>query len=117
MIKLSGGKFKGKKIIVPDSQKTRPTLAKTRSAIFDVISNRYFLNEFEFVDLFSGSGAVGFEALSRGVNSVSFVEVSKICSHFIRQNIESLNSDISHTHPHTATTGYSPLNSPAVTQR
>ena len=93
MLRIVGGKYKGRKLLTPKGLDTRPTLEKTREIIFDIISSRYSLENFEAVDLFAGSGAMGFEALSRGVKNVTFVEISKANCRLIHNNIKKLDAE------------------------
>tara|TARA_B100001142_G_C14193331_1_gene600856 strand:- start:203 stop:766 length:564 start_codon:yes stop_codon:yes gene_type:complete len=79
MINIIGGKFKKKKIQVP-KEDVRPTSAIKREAIFSILESYAIKNEFDiykdrcFIDLFSGSGSFGLEAISRGANFVYFYE-------------------------------------------
>ena len=64
---ITGGKYKGRKILAPDEKITRPTLSKVRQGVFNTLFS--MIGEFEeksFLDLFGGSGIMGLEALSRG---------------------------------------------------
>ncbi|MCX8093414.1 MAG: 16S rRNA (guanine(966)-N(2))-methyltransferase RsmD [Candidatus Goldbacteria bacterium] len=70
-MKISSGKFKGVNLLSPES-KIRPTLIKVRQAIFNII--RPIINNSIFIDLFAGTGAIGFEALSNGASKVYFIE-------------------------------------------
>lgn len=85
-VRLTQGKLKGRNIRVPDLPDLRPVPQMARVAIF----NR-FLNDLKgitFLDLFSGSGVMGFEALSRGADSVTFVEKNRQLCQAIRKNFE-----------------------------
>ncbi len=87
-IKIIGGKFKGRKIVVPQT-KLRPTISVVKEAVFDIIAegivNSYVL------DLFAGSGNYGIEAFSRGATKVDFVDKSKESCKVIRQNLKDFN--------------------------
>ena len=65
----------------------RPTQDKVRKAVFDIIPDIAGLS---FLELFAGSGAIGFEAISRGVSELTLVENKRECIMAIRQNIGSL---------------------------
>jgi 16S rRNA (guanine966-N2)-methyltransferase len=69
-IRISAGKWKGRRIEAPPG--ARPTSSRAREALFDLLGPR--LSGARVLDLFAGSGAVGFEALSRGASSAVFVE-------------------------------------------
>ncbi|NWF51651.1 MAG: 16S rRNA (guanine(966)-N(2))-methyltransferase RsmD [Nitrospirae bacterium] len=66
-------------------KRLRPTSAKVRKAIFDII--RYRIVGASFVDLYAGTGTVGFEALSRGAAMAIFVEVDKSRAIIIKENL------------------------------
>ena len=91
MITIVGGKHRGAKLYSPKDKEFRPTLGKTRDAIFNVLSSRYYLDEFIVIDLFAGSGALGLEALSRGATQAFFVEKSHQSLQVLNKNINKLN--------------------------
>lgn len=88
MIRLTGGEFRGRSIRTPASLHTRPTQAKLRQALFNSI--QAYVPEARVLDLFAGSGALGFEALSRGATSVVFVESVRSVAALIEQNAREL---------------------------
>ena len=74
-LKILGGKFKNRPIITSQSDALRPTKGILRQAVFNICQNE--IQSSHFLDLFAGSGAMGFEALSRGASFVTFVEIDK----------------------------------------
>ena len=90
MIRIFSGRLKGRRICTLKGVDTRPTLAKTRDAIFNVLSSRYILSDFEACDLFAGSGALGFEAYSRGVERVVLVDHDRRAISLLQKNIAQL---------------------------
>ena len=66
MLRLTGGVLRGRTIQAPPHQQTRPTQSKLRQALFN--SLQAVTPEARVLDLFAGSGALGFEALSRGAD-------------------------------------------------
>lgn len=84
---LTGGQFKGLKIDIP--QNTRPTLSKTRQGVFNML-NRFEYNS--FFDMFSGSGLMGLEALSRGY-SVMGLEINPKNLEVIKKNYKKINKN------------------------
>lgn len=84
---LTGGQFKGLKIDIP--QNTRPTLSKTRQGVFNML-NRFEYNS--FFDMFSGSGLMGLEALSRGY-SVMGLEINPKNFEIIKKNYKKINKN------------------------
>lgn len=88
---ITGGKNNSRIIKTPDFVNVKPTLSKIRQAVFNSISSA---GEYStFLDLFSGSGIMAFEADSRGFD-VTAVEKDKKTSDFIKQNIKLLNCSI-----------------------
>lgn len=90
MLTITGGQFRGTKLSTPKGKDFRPTLSKTKEALFNVIISRYQLSDYECYDLFAGSGALGLEAISRGAKKTIFVEKSKQHIEFVKQNIRRL---------------------------
>ncbi len=87
---ITGGKFNSRKLISPKGDNVRPTLSKTRSAIFDTL---YSLMDFEgkvFLDFFAGSGIMGLEAVSRGFEKSIAIEKDKKTFFTIKANYELL---------------------------
>ena len=85
LMRIITGKFKGKALRIPKSKNVRPTRAMVREAIFSVLGD--FVEGKEVLDLFSGSGALGFEALSNEAKSVIFVDKNKLSLKVIRENV------------------------------
>ncbi len=88
MLRLTGGEFNGRTIQAPKDLKTRPSQAKLRQALFN--SLQFVIPHARVLDLFAGSGALGFEALSRGAAHVTFVESSKPAIAVLQKNIAAL---------------------------
>ena len=84
-MRIISGRFRGRKIKMPKG--IRPTQDKTRKALFDILGN---IKGDSFLDLYSGSGAVGLEALSAGVRNAVFVEKSRECIKVIEENLMNL---------------------------
>jgi 16S rRNA (guanine966-N2)-methyltransferase len=88
MIRLTGGLFRGRIIHTPAHNSTRPTQARLRQALFN--SLQAHTESAKVLDLFAGSGALGFEALSRGAQEVVFVEKAKSATALIQKNATTL---------------------------
>jgi 16S rRNA (guanine(966)-N(2))-methyltransferase RsmD len=73
-MRIITGKLKGRKIPVPKTDLLRPTTDRTKEGIFSVMAARRYFESTTVLDLFAGSGNLGFEALSRGSESVLFVD-------------------------------------------
>lgn len=87
MLRIVAGKYKGRVLVSP-SMVTRPTTSMVRQALFNIWSD--CIGGADFLDLFSGSGAVGLEAMSRGAKEVFLVESNKKALQVIVKNIASL---------------------------
>ena len=83
-MRLSGGERAGQALAAPKGRKTRPTSAKVREALFAVLGKR--IVSARVLDLFAGSGALGFESMSRGAASVVFVDSDAAAVMAIRRN-------------------------------
>ncbi|MFC1920415.1 16S rRNA (guanine(966)-N(2))-methyltransferase RsmD [Chloroflexota bacterium] len=86
-MRIIAGKAKGHRLKVPKGTTTRPATDLVRGAIFSILEN-LASDWTEVLDLFSGSGALGIEALSRGAGWVDFVERKPRCCDIIRENLE-----------------------------
>ena len=86
-MRVIAGKVKGHQIKAPKRRATRPATDLVRGAIFSILENAAD-NWERVLDLFSGSGALGIEALSRGAGWVDFIEHEPKCCDIIRQNLE-----------------------------
>lgn len=73
-MRIITGKLKGRRINIPDGLDVRPTTDRAKESIFNLIEARYYLDGTAILDLFAGSGNLGFEALSRGAKTVTAVE-------------------------------------------
>jgi len=88
MLKVIAGKYGSRILKSLPGMETRPTLDKTKGAIFNRIGP--FFDGGIFLDLFGGSGAMGIEALSRGVSKAVFVEKSPRAASIIKENLKML---------------------------
>lgn len=86
-MRIIAGKVKGRHLKFPKGTKTRPVTDLVRGAIFSILENMD--NDWsQVLDLFSGSGALGIEALSRNAGWVDFVENERKCCDIIKENLE-----------------------------
>jgi 16S rRNA (guanine(966)-N(2))-methyltransferase RsmD len=86
-MRVIAGRAKGCILKTPNRIKTRPATELVRGAIFSILEARAS-DWSRVLDLFSGSGALGIEALSRGANWVDFVEHEPRCCDIIRENLK-----------------------------
>lgn len=93
-MRIISGNFKGKKIFDPKDKKTRPLKDLTKESIFNIIehSNKFKIKiqNSNILDLFSGVGSFGLEALSRGASHITFVENYPIVLEILEKNIKNL---------------------------
>ena len=88
-IRIIGGSLKGNHISFPSSSKLRPTSNKLREILFNWLS--FEIAGLKCADCFSGSGALGIEAISRGAQSVTFIEKTPKFAASIEANLGRLN--------------------------
>ncbi|HJY75626.1 MAG TPA: 16S rRNA (guanine(966)-N(2))-methyltransferase RsmD [Burkholderiales bacterium] len=85
-IRIIGGEYRGRRIAVPDRRDLRPTPDRVRETLFNWLGQR--LEEKICLDLFAGSGALGFEAASRGAARVVMVENDRMVFSALRKTAE-----------------------------
>ena len=90
-MRIISGRFKGQPLAAPKGQNTRPTSDRARESLFNVLAHASWappLDGARVIDLFAGSGALGFEAMSRGAAFCLFVETDSAARGAIRDNVE-----------------------------
>lgn len=90
-MRVIAGQWRGRPLVAPKGDVTRPTADRTREALFSMLTAR--LGDFEGLavgDFFAGSGALGIEALSRGAASCLFVEQDRAALDALRANLAKL---------------------------
>lgn len=90
MTRIIGGALGGRRIKTPPGSATRPTSDRVREALFSMLESRDAVRGAHVLDLYSGSGALGLEAASRGARSVTLVESDRRAAAVARGNAESL---------------------------
>lgn len=85
-MRIIGGKAKGTKLYTLEGNNTRPTLDRVRESLFNILQPN--IQDSIFLDLFSGSGACGIEAVSRGARKAILCDNSKQAIQIIKKNIE-----------------------------
>ena len=84
-MRVISGKYKGKKLNSPKTEHVRPTADKVKQAFFT--KYQFEINNAVFLDLFSGSGAIGIEALSRNCKFVTFVDNDTTSIQLLKSNL------------------------------
>ena len=90
-MRIVAGSLKGRSIVAPEGQGTRPTSDRARQAVFNVLEHAVWAEPLEgmrVMDLYAGSGALGFEAISRGAAFALFVETDEEARGAIRENAD-----------------------------
>jgi len=87
--KIIGGEFKGKQIEIPNIFTTRSSKGILKESLFNTL--QFDIMDKNFVEVFSGSGSIGLEALSRGASQCFFIEYNKVAYKVLQDNIRLLN--------------------------
>ncbi|MDI6845046.1 MAG: 16S rRNA (guanine(966)-N(2))-methyltransferase RsmD [Candidatus Saccharicenans sp.] len=85
MIRIIGGRFKGRKLKMVPSEEVRPLPARLRESLFNILQDRVV--DALFLDGFAGTGSVGIEALSRGARRAVFIEQLPMAARIIQANL------------------------------
>ena len=80
------GKYRGRKLNTPEDYEIRPTTDKAKEALFSILTNEIYGSR--VLDLFSGTGSLGIEALSRGAEYCLFADASRKSLNLIKENLE-----------------------------
>ena len=92
-MRIIAGQWRGRPLVAPKGDATRPTADRTREGLFSMLVSRIgSFEDLHVADLFAGSGAIGLEALSRGAASCLFVEQDKAALDALRANIAKLSA-------------------------
>ena len=90
-MRIVSGEFRGRSLAAPPGSATRPTSDRAREAIFNILDHAPWsegVRDKRVIDLFAGSGALGFEALSRGAAFCLFVETDEAARGAIRETVD-----------------------------
>lgn len=91
-MRIVGGALRGRALSAPRSQAIRPTSDRLRESVFDILAHRFDdpVTDANVIDVFAGTGALGFEAISRGAKRALFVDEGSEARALLRSNIEAL---------------------------
>ena len=92
-MRIISGKYKGRRIPVPSSFRARPTTDFSREGLFNILANTWDFEGLAVLDLFAGTGSIGFEFASRGAGRVDMVETDGKTTRFLQRTIEKLDAD------------------------
>ena len=90
-MRIISGKYRGKKLKEFELSSTKPTLDRVKEAIFNLI--QFDVQDAVVLDLFSGTGALGIEAISRGAKKTYLIDNNKDAIRIIKENLKGLNVD------------------------
>ena len=96
-MRIISGKHKGKRIIAPHNLPVRPTTDRAKEALFNILDSRYYFNDKNVLDLFSGTGNISYEFASRGIEDITCVDSNYNCIKFIDTISEQLKVNLSTT--------------------
>lgn len=96
-MRIVSGKYKGRVIEVSRDFNARPTTDFAREALFNILANHFDFTEVRLLDLFSGTGSITFECISRGCREADMIDHSSHFTQNIAKAAATLN--ISHIHP------------------
>ena len=85
-MRIIAGEFRSRTLVAPEGSATRPTMDRAREALFNVLSNLMSFEGISVLDLYAGSGALAFEALSRGAARATLVEKNAKAVRAIKNN-------------------------------
>ena len=89
-ITITGGKYQGRRIASPKGDAVRPTTGMMRESLFSMLQSRGLILAACFLDLFSGTGIMGLEALSRGASHITVVEKNRQQVNQIEKNYQAI---------------------------
>ncbi|MDC0149244.1 16S rRNA (guanine(966)-N(2))-methyltransferase RsmD [Rhodospirillales bacterium] len=78
-MRIVGGDFRGRRLLAPEGYDVRPTSDRARESIFNILMHASFAPDLKgasVIDVFAGTGALGLEAMSRGAEPVTFIEIN-----------------------------------------
>ncbi len=84
-MRIIAGKYRSRRINPPKNLPVRPTTDRARESLFNILNNLLDFSETNALDLFSGTGAVSFEMISRGCRQVTAVDQNRQCTEWIRK--------------------------------
>jgi 16S rRNA (guanine(966)-N(2))-methyltransferase RsmD len=93
-MRIISGKHKSKRLQAPKTLPVRPTTDMAKEALFNILTNLYYLNNISVLDLFSGTGNISYEFGSRGTENITAVDAHFGCVKFINTTAKQLDLNI-----------------------
>ncbi len=92
-MRIVSGQYKGRIITPPKNLRARPTTDFAKENLFNVLNNIVDFEESDVLDLFAGTGSISYEFVSRGVRSITSVEINAVHYNFIKRSAKELGAD------------------------
>ncbi len=89
-MRIISGTHKGRQIKAPNKLPVRPTTDMAKEALFNILNNHYYFEDLTVIDLFSGTGNIGYEFASRGTKHILCVDDDPGCIQFIAKTAQEL---------------------------
>ena len=93
-MRIISGQYKGRRITAPKKLPVRPTTDMAKEALFNILNNQYYFDEISVLDLFAGTGSIGYEFASRGTQQITAVDTDFGCIKFITETAEAFEMPI-----------------------
>ncbi len=90
LVRIIGGKYRGRLIEPPSGFRARPTTDFARESLMNILNNRYDFESVTLLDLFGGTGAISYEFASRGSEDIDVVETDRRSCEFIARTLREL---------------------------
>ena len=92
-MRITGGILRSRKLLTVKSDRLRPATDRLRESMFDILANLIDFHGARALDLYAGTGSVGFETISRGASHVVFVEANIKIANVLRENARSFSAE------------------------
>ncbi|MEI7726722.1 MAG: RsmD family RNA methyltransferase [Bacteroidota bacterium] len=92
-MRIVSGKYRGRRLVPPVNLPVRPTTDFAKEGLFNVLNNMVDFESLHVLDLFSGTGSIAFEFLSRGAIEVTAIDSNHRCIEFIKKTAETFGAD------------------------
>ncbi|MGB1941968.1 MAG: RsmD family RNA methyltransferase, partial [Flavobacteriaceae bacterium] len=93
-MRIIAGHHKGRRIRIPKNLPVRPTTDRAKEALFSILNHKIDFESTNVLDLYSGTGSIGFEFCSRGCPSVTSVDANQACASFVENTAKDLDLPI-----------------------
>jgi 16S rRNA (guanine(966)-N(2))-methyltransferase RsmD len=93
-MRIISGKYKGKRLFAPKNLPVRPTTDMQKEALFNILTNQYYIQDIHVLDLFSGTGNIAYEFASRGCTQIIAVDQHYACIKYISQTAKELDFSV-----------------------